>query len=50
MLIMIYEFILILSYEYFMIVVWVLNIKVKGLCVKSLLFLKNKIILDKVIK
>lgn len=48
MLIMIYEFILILSYEYFMIVVWVLNIK--GLCVKSLLFLKNKIILDKVIK
>lgn len=50
MFIMIYEFILILSYEYFMIVVWVLNIKVKGLCVKSLLFLKNKIILDKVIK
>lgn len=50
MLITIYEFTLILSYEYFTIAARVLNTKAKGLCAKSPLFSKNKIILDKAIK
>lgn len=48
MFITIYEFTLILSYEYFTIAARVSN--TKGLCAKSPLFSKNKIILDKAIK